>query len=279
MLHVDIVVGAGRAPVEPAGRDLSASRNIGTVHRGEGHAGGCAEFQRARRETVRYHEELYAEAKLGQAGTWLARPHRLLADTLAHVPNDRAVVAYDLGAGVGRHTVPLLERLHGGSIVVAVDLLESALAALRSAVPLEADVALRTRTADLNTFEFEEPADLVFAFSAIEHLPDLASIGRLLARIRVALRPSAWVALGIMADRAEVDREGRARPALLESAISSTEALELIGEAFAGFRVLHQQVRPTQVREQRGDDSYLLTSTLVTWIATADGDQDPAPGI
>ena len=235
-------------------------------------------FDQARRETVRYHEELYATARLGQAGTWLARPHRLLADTLALMQDDRAVVAYDLGAGVGRHTVPMLGRLPGGSIVFAVDLLESALTALWSEVPPEADVALRTRAADLDTFEFEDPADLVFAFSAIEHLPDLASIGRLLARVRAALRPGAWVALGIVADRAEVDRDGHTRPALLESAISSTEALELIGEAFAGFRVVHQQLRPTQVREQRGDDSYLLTSTLVTWIATTHGDQGRAPG-
>ena len=40
------------------------------------------EFERARRETVRYHEELYASATLGQAGTWLAKPHRLMADAL-----------------------------------------------------------------------------------------------------------------------------------------------------------------------------------------------------
>src|ERR1700743_3231640 len=96
------------------------------------------EFERARRETVRYHEELYSSAGLGQAGTWLARPHRLplhapaapppraaalgqagtwrarppslLLDALAYVPSGRPVIAYDLGAGIGRHTIPMMQQ-------------------------------------------------------------------------------------------------------------------------------------------------------------------------
>jgi hypothetical protein len=46
-------------------------------------------FERARRETVRYHEELDASAALGQAGTWLAKPHRLMADALEHVSSSK----------------------------------------------------------------------------------------------------------------------------------------------------------------------------------------------
>ena len=74
-----------------------------------------SEFARARHETVRYHEELYSHVRLGQEGTWLARPHRLLLDALARVPGGRPVIAYDLGAGIGRHTIPMLRRLAAGS--------------------------------------------------------------------------------------------------------------------------------------------------------------------
>ena len=225
-----------------------------------------AGFEDARRETVRYHEEFYASVRLGQPGTWLARPHGLLGEALARVARDRPVVAYDLGAGVGRHTIPMLERLHAGSTVFAVDLLPSALSALVSSAPASVDVALRTRVADLDTFEFEEPADLVFAFSAIEHLPDRASIGRLSSRIRAALRPGACVAIGIVADRVEVDRDGRTRPALLESAICAPDARDLLRETFADLSVVHQQSRPTSVREQRDGDQYTLASTLITWV-------------
>jgi tellurite methyltransferase len=228
-------------------------------------------FARARRETVRYHEELYASAALGQAGTWLAKPDRLMADALELVPADGPVVAYDLGAGIGRHTIPLLRELPAGSDVFAVDLLPSALRSLENAVPAGIRTRLHTRPADLEDFEFELPADLVLAFSAIEHLPGLRAVRGLLDRVRAATRPRGVVAIGIVADRAEVDDRGRRRPALLESEMSAAEAAGLLADAFSGFDVAYQRSRPAQVREQRGGETYTLTSTLVTWLATRPG--------
>ena len=226
------------------------------------------EFERARRETVRYHEELYASATLGQAGTWLARPHRLIADALELVPSGKPVVAYDLGAGIGRHTIPLLRELPDGSDVFAVDLLPSALRSLEAAVPPGIRTHLQTRLADLDGFEFEAPADLILAFSAIEHLRDLKAVRRLLDQVRAATRPGGVVAIGIVADRVEVDDHGRRRPALLESAMSTPEATGLLAGAFSDFDVTYQRLGPAQVREDRGEDAYTLTSTLVTWLAT-----------
>jgi len=146
---------------------------------------------RARRETVRYHEELYASAALGQAGTWLAKPHRLLADALELVRSDRPVAAYDLGAGIGRHTIPLLRELPDGSDVFAVDLLPSALRSLGYAVPPGIRTHLHTRISDLDGFEFEAPADPLPDFSAIEHLRDLKAVRNLPGRVRAATGPRA----------------------------------------------------------------------------------------
>ena len=201
-------------------------------------------FERARRETVRYHEELYASAALGQAGTWLAKPHRLLADALELVSPSKPVVAHDLGAGIGRHTIPLLRELPAGSQVFAVDLLPSALRSLENAVPPGIRTHLHTRPADLDSFEFEAPADLILAFSAIEHLRDLNAVHRLLDRVKAATRPGGVVAIGIVADRVEVDDHGRRRPALLESAMSTGEATELLSGVFCDFDVAYQRSGP-----------------------------------
>ena len=227
-----------------------------------------AGFERARRETVRYHEELYASAALGQTGTWLAKPHGLMADALVLVPSGKPVVAYDLGAGIGRHTIPLLRELPAGSDVFAVDLLPSALRSLENAVPPGTRARLHTRPADLDGYEFEAPADLIFAFSAIEHLRDLKAVRGLLDRVRAAAEPGGVVAIGIVADRVEVDDHGRRRPALLESAMSTADATGLLTSAFSNFDVTYQRLGPAQVREKRGEDTYTLTSTLVTWLAT-----------
>jgi trans-aconitate methyltransferase len=225
-------------------------------------------FERARRETVRYHEGLYASVTLGQAGTWLAEPHRLMADALGLVSSGKPVVAYDLGAGIGRHTIPLLRELPAGSDVFAVDLLPSALHLLENAVPPGIRTHLHARPADLDDFEFEAPADLILAFSAIEHLPDLKAVRSLLDRVRAATKPGGVVAIGIAADRVEVDDQGHRRPALLESAMSATEATALLSDAFSDFDVTYQRFSPAQVREERGEETYTLTSTLVSWLAT-----------
>lgn len=228
-------------------------------------------FGRARRETVRYHEELYASAALGQAGTWLAKPHRLLADALELLSPGKPVVAYDLGAGIGRHTIPLLRELPAGSQVFAVDLLPSALRSLENAVPPGIRTHLHTRPADLDSFEFEAPADLILAFSAIEHLRDLNAVRSLLHRVRAATRPGGVVAIGVVADRVEVDDDGRRRPALLESAMSTAGATRLLSGVFSDFDVAYQRSGPAQVRERRGEGAYTLTSTLITWLAARPG--------
>jgi tellurite methyltransferase len=238
-----------------------------------------SEFERARHETVRYHEELYSSTGVGQAGTWLARPHRLLLDALAHVPSGRPVIAYDLGAGIGRHTIPMMRQLPADSEVYAVDLLPSALQTLRRSVPPGISPVLHTRHADLDDFVFETPADLVLAFSAIEHLPNLEAIRGLLERVHAAVRPSGLVAIGIVADRIEIDSKGNHRPALLESAISTAAATELLSSAFRAFHVVYQKARPADVREDRDGESYTLASTLLTWLAKrpASPEQEPEP--
>lgn len=202
-----------------------------------------------------------------------------MADALELVSSGKPVVAYDLGAGIGRHTIPLLRELPAGSVVFAVDLLPSALRLLENAVPPGIRTHLETCPADLEGFEFQAPADLILAFSTIEHLRDLAAVRRLLDRVKAATNPSGVVAIGIFADRVEVDDRGRRRPALLESAMSTPEAIRLLSDVFSGFDVTYQRLSPAQVREERGEDAYTLTSTLITWLATRPGQSGPIKAV
>ena len=78
----------------------------------------------------------------------------------------------------------------------------------------------------------------------------------MLYRVRAATRPGGLVAIGIVADRVEVDEQGRQRPALLESPMSAAEATALLTGAFTDFDVTYQRLGPAQVRENRGEDTY-----------------------
>lgn len=233
---------------------------------------GASVFARARRETVRYHEDFYSSAVMGQAGTWLARPHRLLRDSLSQVRSHEPAIAYDLGSGPGRHTIPLLQQLPPGSEVYAVDLLSSALRSLRDAVPPGLRTVLHTRQADLDDFAFQAPADLVLAFSVIEHLPDLDVIRQLLNRVRTAVTSAGVVAIGIVADRFEIDDSGDQRPALIESPLTSAQVADLLSGVFGDFTVVYQEASPACVREDRDGKTYTLASTLITWLGTRSRD-------
>jgi len=50
--------------------------------------------------------------------------------------------------------------------------------------------------------------------------------------------------------------------------MSAAVATGLLAGAFSDFHVTYQQLGPAQVREDRGEDTYTLTSALITWLAT-----------
>jgi len=137
-------------------------------------------FARARAETIRYHETLYRGTCLGTRGSWLARPHPLVMDSLRLVT--RPVHAYDLGAGVGRHTLPIVDGLPTGSRVTAVDLIPSALATLvENAAAAGLSDRVETVIADLESWAFPaDDAGLIVAFSALEHVSSLDAFGAVL---------------------------------------------------------------------------------------------------
>lgn len=238
------------------------------------------DFERARRETIRYHDELYASAELGEQGTWLARPHRLVFDALALLPDDRPAIAYDLGAGVGRHVVPMLQRLPDGSQLYAIDLLESAVEQLEQLTPTSGATTLHVRQQDLADVEFVENVDLLFAFSAVEHLPDVAAVRDLFRRMRASLRSGGVVALGIIVDRYEVDDDGQSRPAMIESGLSTADVDGLLSDAFGDMREVSRTTGRANIDEERDGETYTLASTLITWIGQRQSDRSaPAMSI
>lgn len=220
-----------------------------------------AAFVEARAETLRYHRELYATTTLGEPGSWLATPQHSVVRAIAAMGADRPVVAYDLGAGVGRHTFPMLRMLAPGSRVIAVDLLAEAIATIRANAPSSSS-ELVTIAVDLAEFEFSDPADLIVAFSVIEHLPDIDSIREFLQRAARATNPGGLVHLGFVCDRYEIDAQGRRRPALLESGLSTAQANAVITDVFSEFEVLEQTQQHATVKESRAGDEYELSATL-----------------
>jgi SAM-dependent methyltransferase len=237
------------------------------------------DFGAARRETIRYHEALYGRLGSSPPGGWPARPHRLVVDALASVTEP--VHAYDLGAGIGRHTLRMAVGLPAGSRVTAVDLLPSALDRLtESATRAGVGDRIEVVAADLERYRFPaRDAGVVVAFSALEHLSSPNAIRELLARCRGATLPGGVNVIAIFADRREVTGHGT-RPALIECPLTSQQARATLLAAYRGWEVLIDDRAPADAAETRDGEDYELRSTLVTFVARLDdGRKYPPPPV
>jgi tellurite methyltransferase len=227
------------------------------------------EIVRARAETIRYHETLYRSTSLGTRGSWLACPHPLVTDSLGLV--SRPVHAYDLGAGVGRHTLQIVAGLPSGSRVTAVDLIPSALASLaEKAAAAGLSDRVDTVNADLESWAFPaDDAGLIVAFSALEHVSSLDAFGAILERCRAATIPGGVNVIGILADREEVSSSGARRAALIELPLSGGQALNVLRRCFSGWEIHVDATIPAAVTEVRNGELHELRSTLIKFVAQA----------
>jgi SAM-dependent methyltransferase len=226
-------------------------------------------FSAAREETIRYHEEFYASTPLGSAGSWLARPHPSVIDAINLVDAPGPVQAFDLGAGVGRHTLPMAQLLPTGSTVTAVDMLPTAIELLVANCRMGKVLpSVMPVVADLEHYDFgDASASLIVGFSAVEHVSSLSAMGALLERCRDAMCVGGIVSFGIVADRAEVANDGAVTVGLVESELTAGQARECLRAVFAGWEVIRDETRPTRVVEQRDGTEYELRGSLVVFTA------------
>lgn len=251
------------AAAEGAGLDAAI-----VVSRAEGSVADVRqdEFDEARRETVRYHQAVYADGGAGALPGWWARPHRLVLDGREHV--DGPVHVYDLGAGTGRHALWLAEHLPPDCRVTAVDLLPEALDQV-SASATQAGTADRIDTvvADVEDYEFPHTdAGFVVAFSVLEHLSSPAAVSALLARCRAATRPGGIHVIAVFADRQEITGHG-VRRAPVECPLTAQQARSLLRAAYRDWDILQENCSDSAVPETRHGQKYQLRSTLVALIA------------
>lgn len=217
-----------------------------------------------REETRRYHEELYSSPEGRDPDAWLNRPAPIVMDALRHLDRSGPVLAYDLGAGVGRHTIPLARTLPTGSRVVAVDLLDTAIEGLKERAAREtvADVVLPV-VADLETCTPSHgDADLVVAVSTLEHVSSREAFTAMLRRWRDATAPGGVHVLVVATDRREIHDDGE-RPALAEMLLTSEETEDLLDEAYDGWAVHRRDASEFGVTETRGSETYELRSRNV----------------
>ena len=185
------------------------------------------------------------------------------------------IPAFDLGAVVGRHTIPMAQNLAAGSRVIAVDVIPSAIAHLKANCDAAGVSGMVTPVVgDLEKFAFDTSmaVGLIVGFSAVEHVSSITAVRGLLCRCAAATAPGGVIALGIFADRIEELADGTIRPALVELELESTTVPSRLNEVFSSWIVEYAHTGAEHVPEERDGIPYKLESTLIQVIGRRPAD-------
>jgi SAM-dependent methyltransferase len=226
-----------------------------------------------RRETVRYHEDFYSRHELFVEGSWLYKPSPFVMRSLASISAAGPVVAVDLGAGVGRHTIPVAQQLPAGSFVLAIDLLPLAARRLHENA-LGAGVRTRVQAvvADLDhVILAPDSVDWLVSVSALEHATGLDMLERVLRRCQEATRPGGLNCLIIGTDKVEVDAAGRSRPARVEFHLETADAQSLLDRLYQPWELIESSSAVFAVDEDRDGETYTLRTTNLRLLARRPG--------
>lgn len=241
-------------------------------------------LERARLETANYHKHYYSQHKLFEEKSWLAQPDaglmKLLEEKLASGsdPSRRHQSKWrilDLGCGVGRNAVPMAQALHKAQIeaeIIAVDLLNQSIELLtQNGAKHQVGHLIKGIVADNDEFVIEPQSyDLIAAISVIEHCAGKANVYKLLHSIARGLKPGGIVKLEMTTDRNVVDIDSQLPvPTYVETPLTQSEVLQMLGEAFIGFAELSSSVFPYQETLEGDGKRILWRSKQVSFAAKA----------
>nr|WP_154893632.1 class I SAM-dependent methyltransferase [Paenibacillus xylanexedens] len=220
---------------------------------------GNEQFEAARKAEAGYHSNFYQNNELFEAGTWMARPMpmvmEMLERLLAHKSELRVL---DLGCGVGRHTIPIAQRLQQtDSEVIGVDLLDEAVEGLRKyAKKYQVDHMVKAVKADVEHYDIRPNTfDFIAACSCLEHVSDENAFLEALSRLQAGTRTGGihCITMSTSVVEQEISTGRRIEP-LIELNLSTAKATELLEEAYAGWNILLQEHVTQTIEEEKYDE-------------------------
>lgn len=227
-------------------------------------------IQQARQREQVYHDKLYTSHQLGEPGTWLHRPAQYATKSFDLIPKRPHIRALDLGAGIGRHTLPLANYLGNTGHIDALDLLDSAIDKLRAnAKQIEAKDRITTIVTDIETYPLKHTYDYVLSVSCIEHI---SSKPRLIDYIKIlqgATNPDGVHCFMIITDNVWVNTvTDQTLTPILEQNLNSKETIAMLKELYAQWHIHDISTKAWQVTEEDNGDSVLFKSTCVQFTAS-----------
>ncbi|MDK8188469.1 class I SAM-dependent methyltransferase [Paenibacillus sp. UMB7766-LJ446] len=230
------------------------------------------QFEAARKAEAGYHSNFYQNNELFASGTWMSRPMPMVMDMLerllAHKTELRVL---DLGCGVGRHTIPIAQRLgQTNSEVIGVDLLDEAVDGLRKyAKEYQVDHIVQVEKADVEHYAIEpDHFDYIAACSCLEHVSNKQALIEAIERLQVGTRRGGihCITMSTSVEEMEINT-GRTIEPLIELNLPTAEAVALLENAYADWNILLQEHVTQTIEEEKYDEPTQFRCELLRFAA------------
>lgn len=220
---------------------------------------GNEQFEAARKAEAGYHSNFYENNELFASGTWMSRPMPMVMDMLERIlAHKEELRVLDLGCGVGRHTIPIAQRLaQTNSEVIGVDLLDEAIDGLRKyAKEYNVDHLVQAVKADVEHYAIEKDHfDFIAACSCLEHVSNKQAFKEALERLQAGTRTGGIHCITMSTNVEEKEmNSGREIEPLIELNLPTAEAIAILEEAYKGWNILLQEHVTQTIEEDKYDE-------------------------
>lgn len=224
-----------------------------------------------RSEEKRYHDACYDAYNLFEPGSWLYRPVKTVIDLLAKYEDQEYLSILDLGAGIGRNSIPIAQALKNrAGKVVCVDLLESAIDKLHTySQTYGVEPYIETRLSDIEHFTIrQEEYDMIIAVSSLEHVSSEEVLERKLIEMARGTRLNGSNCIIIGSNIREVQiGSGEALDPMFEVNLTTERMLEILDQQYADWTVEERLVKPLEYEIDRNGQPVQLTTDCITFVA------------
>ncbi|WP_342555397.1 class I SAM-dependent methyltransferase [Paenibacillus sp. FSL R7-0652] len=220
---------------------------------------GKQQFEAARQAEAGYHSDFYKNNELFEEGTWMSRPMPMVMDMLERLlVHKQELRVLDLGCGVGRHTIPIAQRLaQTNSQVIGVDLLDEAVDGLRKyAKQYQVEQIVQAEKGDVEHYPVQpDDFDFIAACSCLEHTSSREAFLETVERLKAGTRLGGihCITMSTSVEEKEI-RTGRQIEPLIELNLPTSEAITLLEQAYEGWNILFQEHVTQTIEEEKYDE-------------------------